>query len=109
MYREREAVWEPPEETPRRSLPPPAAPRRETPQPFGNAQRGDDLSKMPVKIVDKMKDNTELCKAFNKGSCSNRNCKFKHLCGGVILSSGRVCGGRHPASKCRNPKVNRVH
>ena len=43
VYREREAVWEPPEETPRRSLPPPAAPRREAPQPFGNAQRGDDL------------------------------------------------------------------
>jgi hypothetical protein len=52
-----------------------------------------------------LKDNTPICGYFNRGSCNmGKHCHDRHMCGGS-LANGRACGGRHPASRCTNPKV----
>ena len=45
------------------------------------------------------KDGTNVCQGWNSSKgCLNKSCPDKHLCA-VLLPSGRVCGGRHPAHK----------
>jgi len=54
-----------------------------------------------------LRDGSKLCVNYNRGSCGNKKetCKHgRHFCSGT-QANGRVCGGRHPASQCSNPKV----
>jgi len=54
-----------------------------------------------------LRDGNKLCANYNRGNCGNKKdtCKHgRHFCSGTQLN-GRVCGGRHPASMCTNPKV----
>ena len=44
--------------------------------------------------------NKTLCLRFNRGACTNKQCKLAHLCA-IKLPNGQVCGQRHPASMHR--------
>ena len=39
--------------------------------------------------------NKTLCLKYNRGACTNKQCKFTHLCT-VKLPNGQSCGQRHP-------------
>ena len=41
----------------------------------------------------------EICRRFNQGTCTNTECKYKHVCS-KVLSSGYTCGKQHPAINC---------
>ena len=49
-----------------------------------------------------LKNGGKLCKEFQKGQCKQSvPCKDgRHVCA-VILKGRRLCGGKHPAAKCR--------
>ena len=106
VFEMREAMWQPPD-------PPKAAasdsdrkrPREER-DPKGKGKGGkkkrdgNDESKYATEL----KNGTKLCHAFQRGACHDKNCqKGAHMCA-MMLSTGRVCGLRHPASKCLNKK-----
>ena len=58
-------------------------------------------------LASALRDGNKLCANYNRGACGNKkdNCKHgRHFCSGT-QANGRVCGGRHPASACTNPKV----
>ena len=40
--------------------------------------------------------NKTLCLRFNRQQCTNKQCKYAHLCA-VKLPNGQACGQRHPA------------
>ena len=50
-----------------------------------------------LKTASTFKDGTTVCAGYNSSKgCNDKKCQDKHLCA-VVLPSGRVCGGRHPA------------
>jgi len=69
-----------------------------------------DKSKGPgpaANTASSLRDGNKLCANYNRGNCGNKKdtCKHgRHFCSGT-QANGRVCGGRHPASQCSNPKV----
>ena len=51
-----------------------------------------------------LRDGTVLCPQWNQGLCINGDaCPVAHRCA-AVCRSGRVCGGHHPALKCRSPE-----
>ena len=42
--------------------------------------------------------NKTLCLRFNKGRCTDKRCKFAHLCA-ARLPNGQACGQHHPATQ----------
>ena len=58
----------------------------------------------PGTISPVFRDGTKLCAEFQAGRCFKSNCaNGKHFCG-IILNSGRVCGGRHKPREQDCPK-----
>ena len=55
-----------------------------------------------------LRDGTKFCVNFQKDSCrKGEKCpEGRHFCAGMQQSE-RVCGGRHPACRCSNPKVKK--
>ena len=47
--------------------------------------------------------NKTFCIRFNKGACTNKQCKYLHACA-LRLPNGEPCGKNHPACKRRNPQ-----
>ena len=46
-----------------------------------------------VRWADKTADGKPICRHFNRGSCTLRNCKFEHIC--------NIClKGKHPGNRC---------
>ena len=58
-------------------------------------------------LAKQFRDGTKLCMAYQKNQCKNPNCSLRHACA-AVTKSGRVCGGKHPACKCRNKAVART-
>ena len=63
---------------------------REAQRPF---RKQGDFSKSPT-------PNSNICFAYNRGSCTRQNCKYSHTC--------THCGGSHPGSACRSTRKQRV-
>ena len=55
-----------------------------------------------------LRDGAKFCVNFQKDSCrKGEKCpEGRHFCAGM-QQSDRVCGGRHPACRCSNPKVKK--
>ena len=71
------------------------------------APKGADTKpRRAIKVAERFRDGTRLCKDYQRDRCNKSDCKDKHSCGG-ISKSGRPCGQRHPACKCTNPQVPR--
>ena len=47
--------------------------------------------------------NKTFCIRFNKGACTNKQCKYLHACA-FRMPNGEPCGKNHPACKHRNPQ-----
>ena len=47
--------------------------------------------------------NKTFCIRFNKGACTNKQCKYLHACA-YRMPNGEPCGKNHPACKHRNPQ-----
>jgi hypothetical protein len=95
----REAMWEPP--TPEHRLRAPTQAAAGGPPKNGAAPKSKP-AKPPAQQAaqgqaEALRDGTRLCRAFNAGKCTRKDCKYKHACN-KILASGRPCGARH-ASK----------
>ena len=75
-----------------------------------SAERSVDNKKpgQAIRVAKTLKDGTRLCAAFQQDKCRGKtDCwEGKHFCGG-IQDSDRVCGGRHPACRCVNGRVNK--
>ena len=109
VYEMREAMWQPPD--------PPAKPtvsdsdrKRQrdrdggTPKGKGKGTKKQREGNDESKFAKQFKNGTKLCAAYQTGACSDKNCqKGQHLCA-MMLSTGRVCGLRHPASRCLNKR-----
>ena len=50
--------------------------------------------------------NKTLCLRYNRGSCTNKQCKFRTPCA-IKLPNGQVCGQRRPAQMHRFPRMRR--
>ena len=113
VYEMREGMWQPPEQ-PARSLKDaakeedPNTPERKRRKGKGKGERQESTPPPPTpkgKVVMDftLRDGTKLCSQYQHGKCkSKESCdQGKHLCA-ARLRSGRVCGLRHPGSKCLN-------
>ena len=49
-------------------------------------------------------DGKEICPFYQtpKKGCTNKKCNKQHVCNKILISSGKACGGSHPA--CRHNK-----
>ena len=56
----------------------------------------------PLDLV-KSHGNKTFCIRWNKGACTNKQCKYLHACA-YRLPNGEPCGKNHPACKHRNPQ-----
>ena len=70
--------------------------------------KGKAAMGQPVAISAAMKDGTKLCPKYQRGQCSSKeDCgQGRHMCG-ASMKNNRVCGGRHPATRCDNRAVPR--
>ena len=51
--------------------------------------------------------NKTLCLRFNKGRCTDKRCKFSHLCA-VRLPNGQACGQRRPATQHKQKPADKA-
>ena len=56
----------------------------------------DPRAATAIKDLAAKRGNKILCLRFNKQQCTNKQCKYAHLCA-IKLTNGQVCGQRHPA------------
>ena len=123
VYQMREAIWQPPEKEALRPPPQDLTPQKRKqgggqawednsppPQPHpkgrGKGKNGKALGKLMIMTMGK---DTPLCPDFQYARCSaaqpGGSCpKGKHLCARKVKADGRVCGGKHPGSRCMNSK-----
>ena len=59
----------------------------------GKGQQANQDKKQ--KTAKKLKDGTELCRAYNLFSCKKPNCRLAHKCSAVV--GQHACGKDHPA------------
>ena len=65
------------------------------------AQTGQDRDARPARAACQPSHTPRQqtrCLRFNKGRCTDKRCKFAHLCA-VRLPNGQACGQRHPATQ----------
>ena len=66
----------------------------------GKSQKGSKGSGKPAqRWVSELWKNGQkkiLCMRFQMGKCSNKDCRFEHVCG-FPKNDGSACGGNHPA------------
>ncbi|MGY8879021.1 MAG: hypothetical protein ACKVJ5_22370, partial [Pseudoalteromonas sp.] len=105
----REAMWEIP--LPAGNTAVGRAPREERPdkipaaRPKAKQRPAGGGGNRPVKgaeapLAEKLRDGKPLCKNFNSGNCTKKNCTYRHLCS-KVLNGGRVCGAKHAAKDHR--------
>ena len=68
-------------------------PRKETKQ---TARETRTLPSTPAAPLATKLGNKTLCLRYNKGTCTDPNCKYTHACG-FKLPNGNACGKKHPA------------
>ena len=68
--------------------------KRKTP----GATGGSDTAQLDLV---KAHGNKTFCIRFNKGACTNKQCKYLHACA-LRMPNGEPCGKNHPACKHRN-------
>jgi len=106
---QREAMWEA-ERVPKPIAPPKEPIPDKEPQETKRNSKTQRVKKKlgkPKTVAKVFRDGTKLCQAYQRGQCANSQCKMRHSCG-AVTKSGRVCGGQHPASQCRNKAVVRT-
>ena len=102
-FYQRESMWEPPLDDDVSTQKQFGSPQPKT---AGKGKGKEASKKAPAdasagSIASHFRDGTKLCAAFQTAKgCPKKECD-KHLCA-VVLSSGRVCGGRHAAVNHEN-------
>ena len=71
----------------------PKGPRRDTKQ---AARESRATPSTPAAQLATKVGNKTLCLRYNKGTCTDPNCKYTHACG-FKLPNGQACGKKHPA------------
>ena len=100
----REAMWEIPLPVGRPPRPEADKPSGATPKRRPQKLAGGGGGKIPkgadAPNAETLRDGSRLCRSFNAGNCTRKNCAYKHQCS-KILNGGRVCGAMHAAKDHR--------
>ena len=100
----REAMWEIPlpvsrPPRPEADKPPGATPKRKPQKPAGGGD-GKTPKGADAPNAETLRDGSRLCRSFNAGNCTRKNCAYKRQCS-KVLNGSRVCGGTHAAKEHR--------